>query len=115
MSSSGGANLVGFTVRRHRGVVRSTFSAELNGLVDPIEQLLLLQVSLRQVYCGIAQSPEIIVDLSEIDKLYPPLDLGVDPRAVYDAIVASDVCEPAGSSFKLHLISVRHRFGQDST
>ena len=41
------ANLVDFTVRRQRRVVRSTFSAELNGLVDSIEQMLLLQCTLH--------------------------------------------------------------------
>ena len=47
------ANMVDFTVRRQRRVVRSTFSAELNGLVDSIEQVLLLQCTLHQIYCGI--------------------------------------------------------------
>ena len=32
-----------------------------------------------------------------------------DAKAVYDAIRASDACEPAGSSLKLHIISVRGR------
>ena len=35
---NGVANLIDFTVRRQRRVVRSTFSAELNGLVDSIEK-----------------------------------------------------------------------------
>ena len=41
--------------------------------------------------------------------MYPPLDLCVDAKAVYDAIAASDACEPAECSLKLHLISVRDR------
>lgn len=39
----------------------------------------------------------------------PPLGVCVDARAVDDAISASVVCEPAGSSLKFHLISVRDR------
>lgn len=39
------ADLVEFIVRRQRRVVRSTFGAELNGLVDSVEQLLLLQIT----------------------------------------------------------------------
>lgn len=35
------------------------------------------------------------------------MDVALDARALYDAIVAIDACEPQGSSFKLHLISVR--------
>ena len=43
------ADLVDFTVRRQRRVVRSTFSAEVNGRVDSIEQLLLLQCALLSI------------------------------------------------------------------
>ena len=41
--------------------------------------------------------------------MYPPLDICVDAEAVYYAIAASDVCELAACSLKLHLISVRDR------
>ena len=44
------ADLIDVIVRRQRKVVRSTFSAELNGLVDSIEQVLLLQCILRHIY-----------------------------------------------------------------
>ena len=42
-SSHGKVDFIDFTMRRQRRVVRSMFSAELNGLVDSIEQVLLLQ------------------------------------------------------------------------
>ena len=45
----------------------------------------------------------------EIGNLHPPLELCVDARAVYDAVSASDACEPAACSLKLHLTSVRDR------
>ena len=51
MSLSGKANLADSSVRRQRRVVRSTLSTELNGLVDSIEQLFLLQITLRHIYC----------------------------------------------------------------
>lgn len=44
------ADLVDFIVRRQRHVVHFFFSAEVNGLVDSIEQLLLLQITLHQIY-----------------------------------------------------------------
>ena len=103
------ANLVDFIVRRQRRVVRFTFSAELNGLVDSIEQMLLLQCTLHQIYCGTTQSPERMIDLLESGKMYLLLNICVDAKAVYDAIAASDACEPAENSLKLHLISVRDR------
>ena len=49
--------IVDFIVRRQRRVVRSTFGAEFNGLVDGVEQLILLQFILHQIYCGTHQSP----------------------------------------------------------
>lgn len=103
------ANLIYFTVRRQRGVVRSTFSAELNGLVDSNEQLLLMQVSLHQIYEGTSQSPKELIDLLEHGQFYPAVDVVVDARAVFDALAASDVRDPQESFLKLHLISVRDR------
>lgn len=48
-----------------------------------------------------------MIDLLEGGELYPPFDFCVNARASYDAIGASDACEPAGISFKLHFITVR--------
>ena len=46
-ASGAKVNFVDFMVRRQRGVVRSTFSAEFNGLVDSAEQVLRLQCTLH--------------------------------------------------------------------
>ena len=108
-SSNGEANPIDSTVRRQRRVVRSTFGADLNGLVDSIEQMVSLQRALHHIYCGAGRSPQRMIDLLESGNMYPPLDLCAGARAAYDAIAATDVCEPAGSSLKLHLISVRDR------
>ena len=54
---SGCVNLVDFIVRRQPRVVRSTFTAEFNGLVDSAEQMLRLQCTLHPIYCGTTQSP----------------------------------------------------------
>ena len=111
-SKSGRANLLDYVTRKQRRVVRSTFSAELNGLVDSIGSMLLLQAILHQVYCGTDASPHDLLDLLENGHLYPPIDMAVDARAVFDAISASDICDPAESPLKLHLISVKDRFAQ---
>ena len=39
-----------------------------------------------------------MVDLLESGGFYPPLDPGVDARAAYNAVVAGDVCDPAGQA-----------------
>lgn len=103
------ANFIDFTVRKQRRVVRSAFGAELNGRVGSIESVLLRQCTLHQLYRGTAQSPQRMIDLLEGGLMYPPLHICADARAVCDATSATDVCEPAGWSLKLHLISVRDR------
>ena len=50
---------------RRRRVVRLPFGAELNGLVDSIAQMLLLQCALHQIYCGTGQFPERMNELLE--------------------------------------------------
>ena len=106
---NGEVDFVDFIARRQRRIVRSTFSAEFNGFVNSVEQMLPLQCTWHHVYSGTAQRPERIADLFEGGLLYPPLDQCVDARAVYDAISATDACEFAGSSLKVHLISVGDR------
>ena len=110
--TSGLDKLVDFTVRRRRRVVRSTFGAELNGLVDSVEQVLLLQVALHEIHCGTHQTPEEMIDLFERGGLHPHLDFAVDVRAVYDVVAAAEACDPGDCSLKLHLISVRDRLAQ---
>ena len=101
------ANVVDFTVRRQRRVVRSTFSAELNGMVDSAEREVIFTVYIALDILWYSAGSGKNDRQLEGRLSYPPLDLCVDARAVYDSVAATDVCEPAGSSLKLHLISVR--------
>lgn len=41
--------------------------------------------------------------------MHPPFELCIGAHSVYDAIAATDVCEPAGSSLTLHRMSIRDR------
>ena len=107
--SGGKVNLIDLTARRQRRAIRFAFSAEFHGLIGSSEQMLLSQRLLHQIYCGTARSPERMIDLLERGSMYPPFDLCADARAVHDAIYATNVCKFAGSSLKLHLISIRDR------
>ena len=84
-----------------------------NSMVDSTEQVLLVQCILHQIYQRIAQRFEIMIDMLEIGQMYPPFELRVDARAVYDAISAPNVCEPVGCSLQLYLISVRDKMSHD--
>ena len=109
------ANLIDFTVRRQRRAARSTFTAEFTGLVDRIEQVLLLECALHQIYLGTAHPPELMIDLLERGLVHPPLYICAGSRAVYDVIGASDACESAGSRLNLRLVSVRGRMAYGLT
>ena len=106
---SGNCHLVDFVVRRQKRVVRSTFSAELNALSDGIETALLIQLILHQVHCGTEATPEQLVHQMDHGQLYPPIDIFVDAKAVFDALVAKDAHPPSESSLYLLLISIRTR------
>ena len=110
--ANGKCHLLDVLTRRIRRVVRSTFSAELNALVDALEGVLLLQVLLHQVFCGTDETAAEVCLRIEAGALYPPLDVAVDAMSVYEAIVAADCCEPAEASLKVHLLSVRERLMQ---
>ena len=90
-------------------MVRSTFAAELNALIDTIESLLLLQLILHQCYCGTDEDAEQLIIKLEAGKLYPPIDVFVDAKSVSDAISANELCTPQESSLKVHLIAIRDR------
>lgn len=106
----GNANLLDLFVRRQRRVVRSTFIAELNWLVDSVElTLFFLQITIQLIYCCTTPSFEEIIDLLENEGACVKLNVAVDARAACDAISAIDACEPQGISFKLHFISVGDR------
>ncbi len=93
-------------------MVRSTFAAELNALIDTIESLILLQLILHQVYCGTDQTSEELLIKMESGALYPPIDLFVDAKSVTDAIGVAEVCTPQEASLKLHLITIRDRLAR---
>ena len=94
------ANVVDFIVRIQKRCLRSTSFAELNGLVDDIEQLLLLQIILHQIHCGTHQTPEDIIDLAECGGLYPQLDVAIDARAIFYVVAATDACDFSGMQLK---------------
>ena len=104
--------MIEFVCRRQRRVVRSTYSAELNGLIDSIETAILVQILFHQIWHGCDQSVAMMAQLQEEGKLEPAIKGAVDAKAVFDSIRASDVCEPAESSLKLHLLAVRDKLLQ---
>ena len=107
LAHNGKCHLLDFVVRRLKRVVRSTFSAELNALIDGIETMLLTQLILHQIYCGCQETPEQLIHRLEHGGLYPPIDVCLDANAVFDAIAAKDTATPLEASLKLHILSIK--------
>ena len=92
--------MIEFICGRQRRVVRSTYSAELNGLIDSIEKAILVQILFHQIWCARDQPVADMATLQEEGKLQPPIKGVVDAKAVFDSIRASDVCEPSRVIFE---------------
>ena len=109
LSPDGNCHLLEFVCRRQRRVVRSTYSAELNGLIDSVEITLLVQFLLHQLFVGTSQSYAQLARAQESGQLKPPVRAATDARAVFDSVKAPDVCEPQECSLKLHLLALRDK------
>jgi len=109
LSPEGKCHMLEYVCRRQRRVVRSTYSAELNGLIDSVEITLLMQFLLHQIFYGTDQSASQLARAQESGQLQPPVNAATDAKAVFDSVAAPDVCEPAECSLKLHLISIRDK------
>ena len=74
-AADGGGQLLEWICRRQRRVVRSTFSAALNGVIDSLESAILVQIGLHQIYHGTEIAATDLADLMEKGGLRPKLDL----------------------------------------
>ena len=90
-------------------MVRSTYSAELNGLIDSIEIAILVQFLLHQVWYGCDQGSDALAKSQEDGGLRPLIKAATDAKAVFDSVAAPDICDPAECSLKLHLIALRNK------
>ena len=93
-------------------MVRSTFSAELNGLIDSIETAMLIQYMMFEVWFGCNHKPADMARWQEEGLLQPDVLAATDARAVFDAVAAVDICEPAECSLKLHLLALRDKLAR---
>ena len=107
--AKGPCHLLEWICRRQRRVVRSTFSAELNGLIDTVEVTLLVQMGVHELICGAGATSSQLAKRLEVGTLQPPVDAGVDAKSVFDAIDATDVADLQECSLKLHVLSIRDK------
>ena len=109
--NGGECTVLEYICRRQRRVVRSTFSGELNGLIDSVELLLVIQMCLHQIW-NPGGSNEKAIDMArqlELGTLVPKAEAVVDARSVFDCLAATDVGELVEGSLKLHVLALRER------
>ncbi len=102
-------HLLEMLVRRLKRVMRSTYATELGGLVDSIESLILMQLILHQVYFGTDESSDVLLQKLATGSLYPPIDILIDARSVYDNLSCTDLNIPSESSLVIHVLNIRDR------
>ena len=112
-SQDGTCHLLEYLCKRQRRVVRSTFSAELNALIDAMEIAILVQMAMHQVLNGCEETATELAHRMEEGLLQPSVDAVVDAKAVFDAVAAADACTPMECSLKLHLLSLRDKLMQN--
>ena len=87
------------------------FSGELNGLIDSVELLLVIQMCLHQVWMP-GGSSEKAIDIArqlELGTRTPKAEAVVDARSVFDCLAATDAGELVEGSLKLHVLALRER------
>ena len=107
INPSGTCHMLEYVCRRQRRVVRSTYSAELNGLVDSVEVTRLVRILFHQILHGTDQESFDMARAQDEGKLRPHIKAATDAKAVFDSVAAPDICDPAESSLKLHLLALR--------
>ena len=111
-SKDGACQLIDYLTRKLKRVVRSTFAAEYNALLDSIEHLLLLQLTLHQLWYGAHATASQLMQILESGQLLPRVEIAIDAKSVYDALCAPDISTPQEAGLKLHLLAVRDRLSK---
>ena len=102
-------HLLEMLVRHVKRVMYSTVAAELGGLIDSIESLILMQLILHQVYCGTGETSDVLLQKLANGGLYPPIDVLIDARSVYDNLSCTDLNIPQEASLIIHVLNIRDR------
>ena len=92
--------------RKHSRVVRSTYAAELLSLIDAVGQGNLIASCLDEVLVG-ARSALELLKRHEQGQRSIQHDAGIDAKAVYDGITATQPRTLADKPLFLHALAMR--------
>ena len=92
--------------RKHSRVVRSTYAAELLSLLDAIGQGNLVATAIEEIQAGAMTARQLLARHSSCRRLIEH-DAGIDARAVFDGVTATQPRTPAEKPLFLHSLAVR--------
>ena len=90
----------------HSRVVRSTYAAELLSLLDAIGQGNLVATAIEEIQSGAMTARQLLERHAECERSIEH-DAGIDARAVFDGVTATQPRTPAEKPLFLHALAVR--------
>lgn len=93
--------------RKQRRVVRSTFSAEANALIDAVEVGKMVVYMLTDTFSSIPLSASQLMKMDERGELTAHMHAVVDCKSVYDALVRREILPPTEQSLIMLLLALR--------
>ena len=103
---AGRIHIVEWWARKQRRVTRSTFSAELNSLVDSVEFARVLALTLAEI-CSPQPCARTLRRLEETGQLQVKITAIIDAFSLYEALVAADTKVPSEGSLMMLLLSIK--------
>jgi hypothetical protein len=102
----GRVQIIDWYSRRQRRVVRSTFGAELNALVDSLEVAKLLAFALAEIRCPKADLT-MLRGMEESGEFPIAIEACIDCKSIYDALATEDTKTPSEASLIMILLQCK--------
>jgi hypothetical protein len=107
LSHPGGLlQIIDFSSRRQRRIVRSTFGAELNSLIDCYETAKLLAITMSELLDATATIPRLR-EMEESGGFKLPIECVVDCKSIMDSLATDETRIPNEASLILLLLALK--------
>ena len=107
LTPSGRIHPIEFFSRKQRRICRSTYSAELHGLIDAIETARLVAYAYTEILTAESISPSAMVTKDESGLLVFDIEAAIDARSIFDSLVPADTRAPTEGSLIFVLLQIK--------
>ena len=107
LSPGGRFHPIEFYSRKQRRICRSTYSAELHGLVDAVETARLVTYAFTEILSAKPLSPSEMVVMDEQGWLCYDIEAVIDARSIFDSLVPADTKTPTEGSLIFVLLQLK--------